>query len=180
MSVPLHTGILLMINRLALGAVLFTFSCGAFSYDTETHALITQFAWERSVLSDKSPGSVLDVLGLLRLMNGQKDFEPFGPYWEQSSAAFPAYYTDGVGGFVDQDAYDAQVVIAPESFERCQMQEFVPGSTILTNNPKPAVQQFSNPIYGDSVTRVVGDSTSVECRAGLSHLAEQFSFCAEP
>jgi len=79
------------------------------AYSTETHALITKQAYSRSVLGT---GSMSSSLGLNRLDNSG----PFNLYWQQFSVdQVPSYYTQG----------PSSLVMFPEDFEQCQMQEFL-------------------------------------------------------
>ena len=100
-----------------------TFSCQALAFDTETHALITRKAWERSVLFQSPSGDVsptIRALGLDRLNIAT----PFNYYWVpldlDRQTRNPTYYTDGSGLYsvTSKQQY-------PEPFERCQMQEFL-------------------------------------------------------
>ena len=107
----------------------------AMGFDTETHALMTQAAWGRSVLSASGPGSVINVLGLDRLMNASSDYTPLSAYWD-SSNLFPFYYGDGMGAYAPNSGRSN--VFVPEAFERCQMQEFT-GVSSEHNTPAQTI-----------------------------------------
>jgi hypothetical protein len=113
------------------------------SYETETHALMTEQAYVNSVLNVENAGSVAATLGLDRLF----PTGPFGAYWltdtfsdggELFDGADPKYFnespgTDGAAGseFYEDPGPNGQ-------FERCQMQEFLekgnPNSTLFKLN----------------------------------------------
>ncbi len=105
-----------------LALIFATGPCNAF--ETETHALITNEAYQQSVLAASGNGSVVNILGLDRLNASL----PFGVYWKADGGN--AYYTDG--GKVDPSAFFTGVLlgylaggVTPQQFERCQMQEFL-------------------------------------------------------
>ena len=89
------------------------------AFETETHALITNQAYQNSVLAASGNGSVVNILGLDRLDASL----PFGVYWKAGGGN--AYYTDG--GKVDPSAFSAGVLLGylaggvnPQEFERCK------------------------------------------------------------
>lgn len=110
-------------------------------YETETHALITQVAYQRSVLASSDAGSVVNVLGLDRLGITAPHTTPFRPYWSSTYTA-NYYYMDG-GTYGTMDTF----VDTPEAFERCQMQEFLPSPL---NGSPPFQEYFRNTVSLES------------------------------
>jgi hypothetical protein len=113
---------------------IFIFPVRCKSYETETHALITQAAWRRSALNGTGAGSLLERLGLDR----SEPTAPFNVYWGSVTDSIPYYYTDGSG--IKSDSW-----IRPDTFERCQMQEF------LSPNIPAQNQIFNNTVDGGFV-----------------------------
>lgn len=92
-----------------LSALAFAFgACHA--YETETHALMTDQAFSRSVLAATGPTSVAHNLGLDRL----DATTPFNIYWPYSDGPLDGY----LDNLIDR-------VYLPDEFERCNMQEFL-------------------------------------------------------
>jgi len=60
-------------------AALWIFQQKGFAFDTETHAAITEWAFQNSVLSSTKLGSASDILGLNRLNRG-------APFWISTGA----------------------------------------------------------------------------------------------
>lgn len=83
----------------------------AAAYETQTHALITATAYDRSALSRTGDGSILTRLLLDRLFPS----DPFKPYWTPSEPT--TYFSDQTGNFPSFNQ--------PAAFERCQMQQFL-------------------------------------------------------
>lgn len=107
-----------MLKQLLLFALWLLTACSsAFAFDTETHALITAQAYSESILATDTFRS---RFGLDRLTVTT----PFNLYWySDMNQAIPFYYTDGHG--FNTSIYPNKW---PESFERCQMQEFLEGN----------------------------------------------------
>lgn len=109
----------------------------ASAYDTETHALITRAAYQRSSLSDTGAESVMNRFGIDRL----DPESPFRDYWiTPPPTLYPGtgafYYDDG--GLSGDNSIAGDV---PEEFEHCQMLEF------QSPNVDPIYQQlFSNTV----------------------------------
>jgi hypothetical protein len=92
------------------------------AYETETHALITRQAYEKSSLSQQGKGSIVSTLGLDRLNLSS----PFDPYWVPQDPE--VYYTNGGTSGVTPALLGLSLVTGidyPEAFERCEMQEFL-------------------------------------------------------
>jgi hypothetical protein len=86
-------------------------STECFAYETETHALMTNQAYARSVLSATGSTSTIHSLGLDRLDSNT----PFSIYWgAPPPIAGPDEYVDNLTG----------QLYPPDGFERCNMQEF--------------------------------------------------------
>ncbi|TAH45395.1 MAG: hypothetical protein E6Q43_06350 [Dokdonella sp.] len=104
-------------NRLtATVAALFIAAGSGFAsaYETQTHALITRMAYERSVLAKTDGNSIAKRLGFDRLHPN----DPFKPYWLPEAEAL--YYP--IGSDFAEFIYLAD---APANFERCQMRLFL-------------------------------------------------------
>ncbi len=97
---------------LIINLFIISFNCSAF--ETETHALITRQAYANSTLANAGSSSVINRLGLDRLDIAT----PFNIYWASET---PPHYSTGGGS---RNVGDGEA--APEGFERCQMQEFLP------------------------------------------------------
>ena len=85
---------------------------GCYAFETETHALITRTAYQRSALNATAAGSLRERLGIDRL----DVTSPFEIYWDPDHPT--NYYTDGGA------SASAGATGQPERFELCQMQEF--------------------------------------------------------
>src|SRR5579862_6309762 len=86
-------------------------SSACWGYETETHALMTNQAYTKSLLNPANAGSVIHNLGLDRL----DTTTPFTIYWGAPTNAGPDEYFDNL----------ANQVYPPDQFERCNMQEFL-------------------------------------------------------
>ena len=121
------------IVRMVAVCILSCVSQQCLSYETETHALITRTAFERSDLVVS--GSIAERLGLDRMFPPR----PFSPYWTDD-AELSFYYMDGGG---TPEAFgNTNVFLVPQGFERCQMQEFVR----RFQSPDPRWLLFSNTV----------------------------------
>ncbi len=89
----------------------------AAAFETETHALITQVAYQRSSLAERGPGSVVERLMLDRLAEAH----PFHAYWLEPGGNRSAYYQN-----VQLPPDNGADLHKPDAFERCQMREFLP------------------------------------------------------
>lgn len=98
-------------ERILLALLLSVGAQPALSYETQTHALITAEAYDRSVLSQTGEGSVVSRLLLDRVLPSN----PFKPYWTPVQPTM--YFSDHTG---DLPSFDR-----PAAFERCQMRQFL-------------------------------------------------------
>lgn len=89
----------------------------AIAYETQTHALITAKAFERSNLALTGEGSIVSRLLLDRLHPS----DPFNSYWMPFHLT--QYFSDHV--YVGTDPGINSSLDKPARFERCQMQDFL-------------------------------------------------------
>lgn len=89
----------------------------AIAYETQTHALITAKAYERSTLAHTGEGSVVSRLLLDRLHTA----DPFKTYWTPLQRS--RYFTDHVYYSINPEVNSS--LDTPANFERCQMRQFL-------------------------------------------------------